>query len=508
MKHISTSLILLLISTSVSATDLLVTNNLDSGPGSLRAIIADAQDGDTVEFDPSLAGQTIFLISGSILISDDITITGLGVDQLTISGNNQSRIFDVAFDADVTMSDLSLTDGSSQTAGGGAISMTGSSLELINMVFSNNQSSGFGGALVIAGTSGSEDQRITTIINSTFSSNSATTSGAAIFTNGPLTIIGSTISTNSAGDAGAVVASFTDLVISDSTIVNNTASNTPGISLLAPESTLQIGNSIVANNTSTAAEISLDIGSFVPETTDGQLSLVLPVKGQVSSEGGNFIGSFVDPDEVEEGSIFNQPNDQTGTPDAPIDSLLGPLQVNSIGLPTHLPLVDSPVIDAGVPSDQPTDQRGLPRVAGNGIDIGAVELQPASLVSSLSGSWFVEGLNTQGFLVNIGENDEGEFLFMSWFTYLEGAPFWLVGSTNFVPGQSSITLDMQSFEGADFLDFDVEPIQQDLGGTMVLTVTGCDAIDAQVDFGALAVTEFTMQRLTSTAGLVCLFDPQ
>jgi hypothetical protein len=43
---------------------LTVTNNLDSGAGSLRAQIGAAQPGDTLNFAPSLNGQTITLTSG------------------------------------------------------------------------------------------------------------------------------------------------------------------------------------------------------------------------------------------------------------------------------------------------------------------------------------------------------------------------------------------------------------------------------------------------------------
>src|ERR1051325_11414738 len=38
-----------------------VTNTNDSGPGSLRQAIADANSGDTIQFDPALIGQTINL---------------------------------------------------------------------------------------------------------------------------------------------------------------------------------------------------------------------------------------------------------------------------------------------------------------------------------------------------------------------------------------------------------------------------------------------------------------
>src|SRR6516162_5237915 len=68
-----------------------VTSPADSGDGSLRAIIAQAQDGDQIIFDHSLRGQTITLTSGELAISKDLDIEGLGADQLAVSGNHASR---------------------------------------------------------------------------------------------------------------------------------------------------------------------------------------------------------------------------------------------------------------------------------------------------------------------------------------------------------------------------------------------------------------------------------
>ena len=45
------------------ATTITVTNTNDSEPGSLRQALADANDGDTIDFDVSLKGQTIALTS-------------------------------------------------------------------------------------------------------------------------------------------------------------------------------------------------------------------------------------------------------------------------------------------------------------------------------------------------------------------------------------------------------------------------------------------------------------
>jgi len=56
---------------------------------------------------------------------------------------------------------------------------------------------------------------------------------------------------------------------------------------------------------------------------------------------------------------------------------LGPLEDNGGPTLTHLPRVDSPVIDSGAPTACPaTDQRGQPRPYGAGCDKGAVEFVP------------------------------------------------------------------------------------------------------------------------------------
>ena len=75
---------------------LTVLNNLDSGAGSLRADIAAAHSGDTIVFAPSLDGQTITLTSGELLINKNLTIAGPGAGELTVSGNDASRVFEVA----------------------------------------------------------------------------------------------------------------------------------------------------------------------------------------------------------------------------------------------------------------------------------------------------------------------------------------------------------------------------------------------------------------------------
>ena len=71
-----------------------VTTDADSGLGSLRAILAEAQTGDWIKFAPSLDNSTLTLLS-SLTIANGVTIDGFG-DNITISGDGKDADFIVA----------------------------------------------------------------------------------------------------------------------------------------------------------------------------------------------------------------------------------------------------------------------------------------------------------------------------------------------------------------------------------------------------------------------------
>ena len=102
----------------IQTTPVTVLNTNDSGPGSLRDAIAIASSGDTIAFDPSLAGQTITLTSGELAITKNLDIEGLGADDLTISGNHAGRVFDISGGATVTIAGLTIADGLADHGGG------------------------------------------------------------------------------------------------------------------------------------------------------------------------------------------------------------------------------------------------------------------------------------------------------------------------------------------------------------------------------------------------------
>ncbi len=188
---------------------LLVTNNHDSGAGSLRYEIAQAVSGDTIQFAPSLDGQTIPLTSGELDITQNLDIDGPGAQLLTVSGGS-SRVFAIAAGVKVSLSGLTIADGlavqgggidnsgtltvdhciltgntavgGSGTAttpgaanGGGIANEVGATLKLTHDLLTDNVAAAspgndaFGGALLNLGTA--------TIANSTFTGNQATGGG-------------------------------------------------------------------------------------------------------------------------------------------------------------------------------------------------------------------------------------------------------------------------------------------------------------------------------------------
>src|SRR6516164_5004795 len=74
-----------------------VRNLADSGPGSLRQAVLDANahpGADGIRFAHGLHG-TIALTSGELSITDDLTIDGPGANRLAVSGNDASRVFQI-----------------------------------------------------------------------------------------------------------------------------------------------------------------------------------------------------------------------------------------------------------------------------------------------------------------------------------------------------------------------------------------------------------------------------
>lgn len=243
-------------------TALTVLNTDDSGAGSLRAAVEAANTNagaDTISFDAALAGQTIVLTS-ELLISDHLTITGLGANLLTLDGDNNSRIFSIDDDSSsstitVEISGLTLTNGNSNTVdteladNGGAIFST-ENLTIENCIFTGN-TAGSGGAIYDDASSltvrGSqfigntaeesdggaiyhretfpypEDGELVLIENSQFTGNHARLGGGAVLLRDGIYIVnGSTFIENTAEFPGGAISNvFGDLTVNDSSFIEN-----------------------------------------------------------------------------------------------------------------------------------------------------------------------------------------------------------------------------------------------------------------------------------------------
>ncbi len=195
---------------SAYAATITVTSTADSGMGSLRQALADANDGDTINFDAAVSG-TITLTSGELLVNDSITISGPDADLLAVNGNAASRVFHISSGKTVTISGLTITNGSASGGtypnnSGGGIFNDHAALTVNNCALSGNSTSNKGGGILNWGAL--SGNATLTINDSTLSGNSATYGGGGIFNDSvnlgsaTLTINNSTLSGNSANQYG------------------------------------------------------------------------------------------------------------------------------------------------------------------------------------------------------------------------------------------------------------------------------------------------------------------
>jgi hypothetical protein len=222
-KVIATSLMILAGSgLIVSAATFTVTNENNSGPGSLRQAVLDsntAAGSDTIVFDSSFnTPKTITLASGINInpaTGDSLTITGPGANLLTVSGNNAVQIFFISAGDTASISGMKLTLGRNNN-GGAAIDNRGN-LTVANAVFASNVTTNSGGAIVTQG--------ILTVSNSAFSANSSSTGGAiAITETGMATISNSTFSDHTVNYGGAI-SNDGAFSVSGCTFTNNTVTS-------------------------------------------------------------------------------------------------------------------------------------------------------------------------------------------------------------------------------------------------------------------------------------------
>jgi hypothetical protein len=183
---------------------LTVTNNFDyPSVGSLRYEIAVAQSGDTIVFAQGVTGA-IRLTSGfELYIDKNLDIEGPGAKNLAIDGYN-SRVFEVAAGAHVTLSGLTIQSGNGRYGG-----------------FDVNLNDQMGGGLLNWGTLMVKGCVVTH--NFIQIGTPALDLGGGIYNAGTLTLSGSTVTHNYAAGKGAGIynASTGNLTVLNSSLTRN-----------------------------------------------------------------------------------------------------------------------------------------------------------------------------------------------------------------------------------------------------------------------------------------------
>ena len=320
---------------------------------SLREAMRDAEATNefrTITFDPALNGQTITLGGTELaLVDQEVKISAAALSNgITISGNDQSRIFNVDATSTLGLECVNLTGGAQV---GGGIRNSGKTA-VKKSYFHGNHPSGNGGAIY------NEGELL--VQSSSFFDNSTDFAGGAIHSLGGGTkvrVLNSTFFGNTANGVGGGALNLigaSSPIVHQCTFVGNDAPNGEGGGIRVPHggTTVHVVNSIIAENTAGMGSMDISRGA-----------------GVVTAGGNNLIGCN---ESVED--IFLSAAPLAGTSFNPISANLFPMGNYGGRTPTMPPRAGSLAVDFGYFFPLPgTDQRGVTRVQNFYPDLGAVE---------------------------------------------------------------------------------------------------------------------------------------
>ncbi len=293
---------------------------------------------------------------GDLDVLDDITLIGAGADVTFIDATAiNDRLFEIAAAGRLNLFGVTLRNGRTTSNGGAILNAGQLNITDSHLTLNTAQSGGSIFNSLDISVSNPVATPNVTLTRTTLSSNTATDGAAIANTRGFIESINGTFSTNTAtADGGAIWnATAARVSLRSNTLTANTANRGGG---LFNAGDVDLANSILAANSATTGP-------------DGFSS-----SGTVTSLGHNLIGNN------SALSMTAATGDLIGTTGSEIDPQLGPLSLSFSTVPLHVPLATSPAIDAADDTLSPiTDQREVPRpqdgdaVSGSHSDIGAVE---------------------------------------------------------------------------------------------------------------------------------------
>jgi hypothetical protein len=363
-------------------------------PGSLVYAIGQANHnpnpaGSMIEFSGLFSTpQTITLkmplaVTGT---AGPITIAGPGANLLTVSGDNAVEVFDVGFAVTGVFSGLTISGGSTPGDNGGGVENAGT-LTLSSSTIENNAAgSGLEGG-------GVYNDGVMTLSGCTITNNKVGgigANGGGIDNSGTLLVSYSTIASNSADQGGGISNSAT-LTIADSTVADNSADSLGG-GIYNSSSLTAVNTTIADNAVVVGSGGGLYAAGGTTTTLDNTIVALNTVDG-IPGEIGGSVSTTSSYNLIGQGGAFGGlSNGVKGNHVGVTSPGLGSLANNGGPTQTIALLPGSPAVDAGSNAldGLATDQRGLARIYHGTIDIGAYELQPAT-VTAVSVYWGVAG---------------------------------------------------------------------------------------------------------------------
>jgi uncharacterized repeat protein (TIGR01451 family)/CSLREA domain-containing protein len=378
---------------STSITNSTVSGNSADDPGG--ALYVDAGSvtlsGDTLTNNLSGddgGGGALYDDEGGANAGNPVSITGSTLDDNTGQGGGGALYLNQT--GATTISDSTFDGDQGGDSEGGAVAATVTNVSISGSTFDNDSGSE-GGALYLVGTSPTAVQSITgstfaddaafnsssgiggavadeegnlNLAGSTFTGNSATANGGALFygSDDGLALTNDTFNGNQSYEGGAVymagTASTGTVAFLNDTIARNDAYEGGGIAF--PENVNSIKNTIVADNSASSGS-SGGGDCYDSSATDNAHSA--DVGGNIDSDGSCFSDSVT--------------GDQTG-----VNPELGPLASNGGPTETDALVPNSPAIGKAIAGCPSTDQRGVARPSA--CDVGAFQTAASALAITVS----------------------------------------------------------------------------------------------------------------------------